>query len=200
MSQKLDRSLARAGKFAWSGKYQHLFYMLVFCLFAFLAFQYWLTLNPPPGQGQSASSVGGVNVQLSTPEHLSPGNENQQEFELIIDYAKIPAFTILTINLESPDPNVGFSREVFGFTNDSTYEETNKAVVYYKETPSPAKSFEVRASVKLGTEEGLISRTIRVDHPFENILVLLSGILAGGLALLNLLKLVGDFWGNRTKA
>ena len=194
MSQKFNQVPAKTaqGVSFWLRQYRYLSYALVFSLFTGLQLQYWQTLNPPFAQGQSASSVAGVSVQLLTPEHLFPGNENQQEFELIVDYAKIPAFTTLTISIDSPDQRVGFSREAFGFTNDSTYEETNKAVVYYKEGPAPAKSFEMRAVLKVGNEEGLISRTIRVENSSESSLVLLSVALAGGLALFNLIKQIGS--------
>jgi len=194
MSQKFDQYLTKPapGIPFWLRKYRYLSYALVFGLFAYLLFQYWQTLNPAYAQGRSASSAGGVGVQLLTPEHLFPGNENQQEFELIIDYAKIPAFTTLTVAIDSPDKNVGFSREAFTFTNDSTYEETNKAVVYYKDGTASAKYFEMRAIVKMGSEEGSISRTIRVDNSSENSLILLSVALAGGLALFNLIKQISS--------
>ena len=169
-------------------RYQFLFYTIAFSLFALLLFQYWQMLNQPPTPGYSESSIGGVPVQLWTPNRLVVGNENQQEFQIVIDDQKIPANAQITVIVDSPDKNAGFSRDFFTFAEGSSHDEINKAAVYYKKMLSPADSFVMQATIKLGNEQAFISRTVLVESYSKNILVLLSAALAGILAVLNLIN------------
>ena len=130
--------------------YRHLLYTILFGLFAFLLLQYWQTLNQPPTPGYSESSINGIPVQLWTPDRLFVGNENQQEFQIIIDDRRSPANAQITVIVDSPDKNVGFSRNFFTFAEGSSHDEINKAAVYYKKVLSPADSFVMQATIKLG--------------------------------------------------
>jgi len=174
----------------WLARYSNLLYALVLGVSAMVLFIFWLMSGQAsaPGQNYAQVTVGGVSVELRIPEHLAPGNENQQEFELVVDYSKIPDFEKLTINLDSPDKNAGFSRDSFGFTNISSVEEINKAVLYYNPVTRPAASFEVRAIVRLGNEEGQVTQTVRVDNPSASLPLLVFALLAGVLALVQLRK------------
>ncbi len=181
-----------SGKFqAFSGlnKTSHFLYAIVFGLFATLFFLYWQSLNQPAVLGMSGILVGDVSVQLSMPEHLVPGNENQQEFEWLIDYSKIPTYTKLTVNIASPDTNVGFSRDSFSFTDESSTEEINKAVVFYNSLSPQSKSFDVLATVQLGVAQGVILHTVRLDNPLKRTMVLFAWVLSGSLAMLNIFNL-----------
>jgi hypothetical protein len=179
--------------------YQSLFYAIAFGLFALLLFQYWQMLNRPPTPGYGESSINGVPVQLWTPDRLFVGNENQQEFQIVIDDQKIPANAQITVIVDSPDKNAGFSRDFFTFAEGSSHDEINKAAVYYKKMLSPADSFVMQATIKLGNEQALISRTILVGSYSKNILVFLSALLAGILAALNLINHFGSLL-NRNNA
>jgi hypothetical protein len=171
---------------------QYLFYTIIFSLFAFLLLQYWQMLNQPPMLGYSESSIAGIPVQLWMPDHLLVGNENQQEFQLIVDDLKIPEYSQMIITIDSPDGNAGFSRNFFIFIPGSSHDETNKAVVFYKSGLPPAESFVVRATFKIGNEQRVISRTIQVESFSNNILALMLVALAGLLALLNLINYIGS--------
>ncbi|MCX6064352.1 MAG: hypothetical protein NT121_01140, partial [Chloroflexi bacterium] len=168
--------------------FRSLFYALLFGMFAILLLQDWQTLNRAPALNYSESSIGGIPVQIWTPERLLTGNARQQEIKLVIDEFILPENTPAMITLSSPNQHVGFSRTFFNFENGLTSDanENNKAAVYYNGDLSPTKSFTIQAEIKIGTEQRSVSHSVNVESFSRSELLALSAALAGLIAALNL--------------